>query len=57
MRSIDNSKIILKFFENHMKWINENILSDKDIIIDITVLPDNIHMPLTTTARFLMRPE
>ena len=31
MRSIGGSKNVLKFFENHMKWIKENISSDKAI--------------------------
>lgn len=50
MRSIGNSENVLKFFENHMKWIKENISSDKAIIIDSTGLPNSIHMPLTAIS-------
>ena len=50
MRSIGKSENVLKFFENHMKWIKENISSDKAIIIDSTGLPNSIHMPLTAMS-------
>ena len=50
MRSIGKSENVLKFFENHMKWIKENISSDKAIIIDSTGLPNSIHMPLTAIS-------
>ena len=45
MRSIGKSENVLKFIENHMKWIKENNSSDKAIIIDSTGLPNSIHMP------------
>ena len=50
MKSIGKSENVLKFFENHMKWIIENISSDKAIIIDSTGLPNSIHMPLTAIS-------
>jgi hypothetical protein len=50
MRSIGKSENVLKYFENHMKWIKENISSDKAIIIDSTGLPNSIHVPLTAIS-------
>ncbi len=50
MKSIGNSENVLKFFESHMKWIKENISSDKAIIIDSTGFHNSIHMPLTAIS-------
>lgn len=50
LKSIGNAENVLKYFENHMSWIKENISDDKAIIIDSTGLPSSIHMPLTAIS-------
>ena len=46
LESIGRYDRVLRFFDAHVGWVNQNISSDPAVLIDSTGLPNSIHFPL-----------
>ncbi len=46
LESIGQYERVLRFFDAHVGWVNENISDDPAVLIDSTGLPNSIHFPL-----------